>query len=56
MNNDEEHLSFDNDEEQTIFNNHDEKMDSMLENSHSIIKKIKEMSKEINSDLQSQNK
>ena len=45
-----------NNDEKSLLNSHDEKMESMIENSHSIIKKIKQMSKEITSDLQSQNK
>ena len=57
MKHESERLLFDKDQErESIFNIHDAKMDSMLENSQAIIKKIKEMSKEIKSDLQSQNK
>ena len=35
---------------------HDKNMNKMIETSHSIVKKIKEMSKDISSDLKSQNK
>ena len=45
-------LNFD---ERNILTSHEEKMDSMLENNHLIVKKIKQMGKEISSNLQSQN-
>ena len=55
-----ENSSFDNSQynlgESSILKVHEENMDSMIENSHSIVKKIKEIGKEISSDLQSQNK
>ena len=45
-----------NEDNNFLNNTLDDRMETMLENSQSIIKKIKAMSKEINSDLQSQNK
>ena len=47
-----EGLNFD---EKNILSSHDERMDSMLENNHLIVKKIKQMGKEISSNLQNQN-
>ena len=46
-------LNFD---EETFLNNHEEKMDKMVENSHNIVKQIKQMNQEISKDLQFQNK
>ena len=43
-------------DENSIFNIHEQKMEDMIDRSHSIVKKIKKMSEEINSDLQFQNK
>ena len=43
------------DERRSSLNSHEERMDSMLENNHLIVKKIKQMGKEINSNLQNQN-
>ena len=45
-----------NNDETTFLNKHEEKMDRMVENSQSIVKQIKQMNKEIYSDLQFQNK
>jgi hypothetical protein len=42
--------------EPNILNIHEEKVGKMLENSHNIVKQIKQMSQEISSDLQFQNK
>ena len=57
---DENSSSFDinqsNNDEKIFLKVHDEKMNSMIDNSYSVIKKIKEMGKEISSDLNSQNK
>ena len=55
-----ENSSFDNkqsnNDENLFLKRHEEKMNSMIDNSYSVIKKIKEMGKEISSDLKSQNK
>ena len=57
---DENSSSFDinqsNNDEKIFLKGHDEKMNSMIDNSYSVIKKIKEMGKEISSELNSQNK
>ena len=45
-----------NNDDKLFIKGHEEKMNSMIENSYSVIKKIKEMGKEISSDLNSQNK
>ena len=43
-------------DETTFLNNHEKKMDKIIENSHNIVKQIKQMGQEISSDLQFQNK
>ena len=43
-------------DETDFLNNHEEKMDKIIENSQNIVKQIKQMSQEISSDLQFQNK
>ena len=56
-----ENSSFDNnnrlnfDERRSSLNSHEERMDSMLENNHLIVNKIKQMGKEITSNLRNQN-
>ena len=42
--------------ESNILNFHEEKMSKMMENSHNIVKQIKQMSQEISNDLKFQNK
>ena len=42
--------------EPNILNIHEEKVGKMLENSHNIVKQIKQMSQEISNDLKFQNK
>ena len=45
-----------NNDDKLFIKGHEEKMNSMIDNSYAVIKKLKEMGKEISSDLNSQNK